>query len=70
MEHWYRFSIDGGKLLYGRGTLEQALRYAERLRARNAGCTTRGLSDEEAKELRLEDSTEAFSLTRTLAEAG
>ena len=70
MERWYRFSIGGGKLLYGRGTLGQALQYADRFRARNIDCTTRGLSDEEAKELRLDHSTEAFSLTRALADAG
>jgi hypothetical protein len=69
MEHWYRFSVGQRKPLYGHGTMDQALEYADRVKRRhNAICTTSALSDEEAQQLLLEDNTEAFSLTQALAE--
>jgi hypothetical protein len=69
MEHWYRFSIGDRKPLYGHGTLDQALEYANRMkRTHDTICTTSALSDEEAQELRLDDNTEAFSLTQALAD--
>jgi hypothetical protein len=69
MEHWYRFSAGDGKPLYGRGTMDQALEYADRVKRRhNTICTTSALSDEEAQKLGLKDSTEALSLTHALAE--
>jgi hypothetical protein len=52
------------------GTLDQALQYAARLRARDVQCATRWLSDEEVKELTLQDNPEAFSLTRRAGGSG
>jgi hypothetical protein len=67
MKHWYLFSTDD-KRLYGSGTLDEALNYAERLRrTRNISCTTTALSDREAQALGLEDHPEAFSLSEALA---
>lgn len=69
MERWYRFSAGDRKPLYGHGTMDQALEYADRVKRRhNAICTTSALSDEEARKPRLEDNTEAFSLTQALAD--
>jgi hypothetical protein len=69
MEHWYRFSAGDRKPLYGRGTMDQALEYADRVKRRhNTICTTSALSDEEAQKLGLKDSTEVLSLTQALAE--
>jgi hypothetical protein len=48
--------------------MDEALEYAQRVRrGHNVICTTSALSDQEAQELRLQDNTEAFSLTQTLA---
>jgi hypothetical protein len=70
MEHWYSFLARGLQPIYGHGTLEQAFQFAERLnRARDVIYSTKMLTDEEGKELRLEDA-EAFSLTRALAKEG
>ena len=69
MDGWYRFLASGSQPLYGYGTLGQAFRFAGRLnRIRNITYSTRALTDEEARELRLEDSSKAFSLTAALAE--
>jgi hypothetical protein len=69
MERWYRFSASGLKPLYGCGTLGQAFQFAGRLnRTRDIMYSTRMLTDEEARELRLEDSSKAFSLAAALAE--
>jgi hypothetical protein len=60
---------DNAKPLYGYGTLAQAFDFAEQLnRTRDIIHSTRMLTSEEAQELRLEDNTEAFSLTRALTE--
>jgi hypothetical protein len=70
MERWYRFSVGDRKPLYGRGTMDQALEYADRVKHRhNSICTTSALLDEEAQKLGLEDNTEAFALTQALADA-
>ena len=68
VDGWYRFLAPGSQPLYGYGTLGQAFRFAGRLnRTRNITYSTRALTDEEARELQLEEKTEAFSLTRALA---
>jgi hypothetical protein len=55
--------------LYGHGTLDQALEYANGVKRRHDTiCRTSALTDEEAQELRLENNTEAFSLPQALAE--
>jgi hypothetical protein len=73
MESWYRFLAPDSKPLYGYGTLAQALRYAGLLdhaaRASNVIHATRTLTDEEARDLGLEDNADAFSLTSALTEA-
>jgi hypothetical protein len=49
-------------------TLGQAFRFAGRLnRIHNLAYSTRALTAEEARELQLEEKTEAFSLTHALA---
>jgi len=69
MECWYRFSALGSKPLYGFGTLEQAFKFGDRLnRQGKVIYSTKAVADAEAKELRLEDNTEAFQLTVALAE--
>ena len=65
MDGWYRFLAPGSQPLYGYGTLGQAFRFAGRLnRIPNVTYSTRA---QEARELQLEEKTEAFSLTRALA---
>jgi hypothetical protein len=71
MEHWYRFLARGLKPLYGHGTLGQAFQFAERLnRPRDIIYSTTMLTEQEAQELGLEGSPEAFSLSEALAQEG
>jgi hypothetical protein len=68
VDGWYRFLAPGSQPLYGYGTLGQAFRFAGRLnRIHNLAYSTKALTAEEARELQLEEKTEAFSLTRALA---
>ena len=63
-ESWYAFRTYNSKNIYAYGTEQQAERYAEKIN-KDRDINVYGayrVSDEEAAELKLEDSTEAFNL--------
>jgi hypothetical protein len=68
VDGWYRFLAPGSQPLYGYGTLGQAFRFAGRLnRIRNITLLEQGAIGRGGTRLELEEKTEAFSLTRALA---
>lgn len=68
MEQWFAFRAFNTQALYGYGTAEEAERFTARLNAnREINLYAEyALTETEATELRLEDSTEAFNLSDTL----